>query len=434
LFVIGSNFVTSSIVNFNGTALATGYDSPTILSATVTAADIAVQGTAGITVTTPSNGVPGGGTSGSVTLTILPPETQPVVSSISPTNVTGGGPAFTLTVNGSGFVQSSQVSFNSNNVLTTLVSSTELTALIPASAIAAVGYPNVIVTNTGGLASVPLPLTVISPQPGGGSVTPPSLPAGSNALILNVTGTGFTQGSVVLVNGSPRATTFESSTLLEATLLPSDLAQGGTLNLTVMNPPPGGGTTAVISFTVSDYSVAPPGSTPPVTAGQTAMFALTVSSSHGTFSNPVTFSVSTLPAGATASFAPSTTVTPGATPQTVMLSISTTPHTETSAIYFPRGFHPALPLLWLVGTVFVLAGLWLRVPEGRVQRLAPQLLLAVSMVAAGGLVACGAVGAGNSTPPQVNPATGTPAGTYSIIVTATSGGVTHSTTVTLTVM
>ena len=56
------------------------------------------------------------------------------------------------------------------------------------------------------------------------------------------------------------------------------------------------------------------------------MFALTVSSSHGTFSNPVTFSTSTLPAGATASFAPSATITPGATPQTVMLSIATTPH------------------------------------------------------------------------------------------------------------
>ena len=131
---------------------------------------------------------------------------------------------------------------------TSLVSDTQLTALIPASAIAVVGYPNVVVTNPGGLASVPLPFTVINPPPGGGSVSPPSLPAGSNALTLNVTGTGFTQGSVVLVNGSSRVTTFESSTLLQATLLASDLAQGGTLNLTVMNPPPGGGTTARDQF------------------------------------------------------------------------------------------------------------------------------------------------------------------------------------------
>lgn len=434
LFVIGSNFVTSSVVNFNGAALVTGYSSPTVLSATIPAADIATQGTASISVTTPSNGVPGGGTSGSVALTILPPETQPVVSSISPASATGGGPAFTLTVNGSGFVQGSQVSFNSNNVVTTFVSSTQLTAAIPASAIVVVGYPNVIVTNPGGLASVPLPFTVINPQPGGGSVSPPSLPAGSSALTLNVSGTGFTQGSVVLVNGNSRMTTFVSSTLLQATLLPSDLAQGGTLDITVMNPPPGGGTTPVISFTVADYSVVAPSSTPPVTAGQAAMFALTVSSSHGTFSNPVAFSVSTLPTGATASFSPSATVTPGTTPQTVMLSVYTTPHTETSAIHLPRRFHPGLPLLRLLGMVFVLAGVWLWAAGGRMRRLAPQLLLAMSLLVAGSLVACGAVGAGNSTSPQVNPATGTPAGTYQIVVTAASGGVAHSATVTLTVM
>jgi len=434
LFVIGSNFVTSSVVNFNGAALVTGYSSPTVLSATVPAADIATQGTASISVTTPSNGVPGGGTSGSVTLTILPLETQPVVSSISPTSATGGGPAFTLTVNGSGFVQGSQVSFNANNVATTFVSFTQLTAAIPASAIVVVGYPNVIVTNPGGLSSVPLPFTVINPQPGGGTVFPPSLPAGSNALTLNVSGTGFTQGSVVLVNGNSRATTFVSSTLLQATLLPSDLAQGGTLDITVMNPPPGGGTTAAISFTVADYSVAPPSSTPPVTAGQTAMFALTISSSHGTFSNPVTLSVSTLPTDATASFSPSATLIPGATPQTVMLSVTTMPRTESSAIHLPRGFPPGLQLLCLLSMVFVPAWFWLWASGGRIRRLARQLLLAVSLLAAGGLVACGAVGAGNSTSPQVNPATGTPAGTYQIVVTATSGGVAHSATVTLTVM
>jgi hypothetical protein len=337
-------------------------------------------------------------------------------------------------VNGSGFVQGSQVSFNLNNVPTTFVSSTQLTALIPASAIAVAGYPNVDVMNPGGLVSFTLPFTIVNPPPGGGSVSPPSLPSGSNALTLNVTGTGFTQGSVVLVNGNSRVTAYVSSTSLLATLLPSDLSQGGTLDITVMNPPPGGGTTAVINFTVADYSVAPPATSPPVTAGQTAMFALTVSSSHGTFSNPVTFSVSTLPAGATASFAPSATVTPGATPQTVTLSITTTPHTETSTNYLPRGIRPVLPLLWLVGMAFALAGLWLGAYRGRMQRLTPALLLAVLLVAVGALVACGAVGAGTSTAPHVNPETGTPAGTYQLTVTAASGGVSHTAPVTLTVM
>ncbi len=440
LFVFGSNFVTSSVVNFNGIAQATSYHGPTLMTVEIVTSEIVAQGTASITVTTPSNGVPGGGTSNAVTLTILPPIVPLTVSSISPTSTTAGGPAFPLAVNGSGFVQGSQVSFNLNNASTTFVNSTQLTASIPASAIAIAGSPFVIVTNPNGITSVALTFAVNNPQPSGISVFPQSLPAGSNALTLNVTGTGFEQGSpgsVVLVGGTPRGTTYISSTLLQATLLPSDLAQGGTLDITVMNPPPGGGTAVVISFTVADYRVIPPSSDPPVSAGQTANFVLTVASTDGAFSNLVTFSISPLtplPAGATASFAPSATITPGTTPQIVTLSIKTTPHTAASVINLPHGPYPALMFLCVLNTVFVLAGLSLRVSSGRVQRLVPQLLLALLMVAAVGLVACGAVGGGISSPPQLNPATGTPAGNYTITITATSGGVSHSTTVALTVI
>jgi 6-phosphogluconolactonase (cycloisomerase 2 family) len=437
LFVNGSNFVTSSVVSFNGIPQATSFASPSLITSEITPAQIASQGTASITVTTPTNGVPGGGTSNTVTLTITAPTAHPAIKSISPSSATAGGPAFTLTVNGSGFVQGSQVSFNLNNVSTTLVNSTQLTALIPASAIAIAGNPYVIVSNPDGFASAKVTLPVNNPLPGGGSISPPSLPAGSNALTLNVTGTGFVPGSIVLVNGAQRVTTFESSTLLLAMLLSSDISQGGTLIITVTNPPPGGGTTAAISFTVSDFKVTPPSSTPPIAAGQTATFALTVSSMDGTFSSPVTFGVSQsppLPAGTTASFAPSATITPGATPQPVTLSIATTPHTVSSAINFPWELSPVLQLLFMVGVGLALLGLWLSGCGGRIQRMAPQILLALLIMAAAGLVACGAVGTGPSTPPQVNPSTGTPAGTYPIIVTATSGGVSHSASVTLTVM
>ncbi len=167
LFVNGSNFVTDSVVNFNGTPLGTSFDGPALITAEISNAQIAAQGTASITVTTPSNGVPGGGTSNAITLTIGPPVTQPVVTSISPTSATAGGPAFTLTLNGSGFVLGSQVSFNLNNVSTTFVNTTQLTASIPASAIAIAGNPYVIVTNPDGFTSVQMTFTVNNPQPGG---------------------------------------------------------------------------------------------------------------------------------------------------------------------------------------------------------------------------------------------------------------------------
>ena len=439
LAVMGSNFVTSSVINVNNTGMTTKYLSPTLLETVFSVADIASPGTDNISVTNPSNGVTGGGISNTLTLTILPPNplTQPVVSSISPTSATAGGPQFTLTVNGSGFVSGSIVSFNLNNVATSFVSATQLTASIPMSAIAIAGNPYVIVTNPDGFASVSVTFTINNPQPSGISVFPPSLPAGSNALTLNVTGTGFVNGCVVLVGGASRKTTFESPTSLQALLLPGDLAKGGTLDITVMNPPPGGGTTGVISFIVADYSVTPPSASPPVPAGQTAMFPLTVSPSNGAFSYPVTFSISSstpLPAGTAASFAPSATITPGATPQTVTLSISTTAHTDASVTILPPGLPPGLPSVCFFGVAFALAGLLLRASGNRAPRLAPQLLFAILIVAALGLVACGAVGTGPSSTPQLNPATGTPAGTYSIQIMAVSGGVSHSASVTLTIM
>lgn len=78
----------------------------------------------------------------------------PTVTSISPTSATAGGSAFTLTVNGTNFVSgASTVTWNGSNRTTTFVSSTQLTASIPASDIASAGTANVGVTTTGAAAS-----------------------------------------------------------------------------------------------------------------------------------------------------------------------------------------------------------------------------------------------------------------------------------------
>jgi uncharacterized protein (DUF2141 family) len=102
---------------------------------------------------------------------------QPLV----PTAVAPGGPAFTLTVNGSGFVSGATVHWNGAARTTTFVSSSQLTAAIPASDIA-----------TAGTASI----TVANPAPGGGP---------SNRVFFPVTNTtrdvAF-QGGVTLPGSS----------------------------------------------------------------------------------------------------------------------------------------------------------------------------------------------------------------------------------------
>ena len=432
LLVVGSNFVNNSVVNFNGVGRQTTFISADQLSIAISTGDIAIPGTATITVTNPASGATGAETTNPVTLTILAANIQPVVGALIPASTTAGGASFLLTLTGNNFTANSIVTFNGNMVPSTFSSVTELRANIPASAIAVAGTPLVTVANPGSNPSTVVTFTVNNPVPEESLLSPSSVTAGSATLTLNVTGTNFNASSTVLLNGAVLTTTYMSSTLLQAALPASDLAKGATLNVAVNNPTPGGGTTSVLPFTVADYIVTAPTSSAMVNAGEPAKFSLLVGPSNGTFANPITFNATGLPAYATASFAPSATITPGATSQPVTLTITTTPHTAASAPNFPRGDRPFLLLPALVGLALVLAGIVLRTSGRRMQRLAPRFLLALLLVSAAGLVAC--AGGGGYSTSQPNPATGTPAGTYPIIVTATSGGIAHSTNVTLTVM
>ncbi|MDD1658410.1 MAG: lectin like domain-containing protein, partial [Methanomicrobiales archaeon] len=129
LTVTGSNFVTSSKVRWKGVDRTTTYVSPTQLTASIPAADIATAGSASVTVFNPT---PGGGTSNALTFTINTANNPvPTLASISPSSATAGGSAFTLPVTGTGFVTGSSVRWNGAARTTTYVSSTQLTAAIP---------------------------------------------------------------------------------------------------------------------------------------------------------------------------------------------------------------------------------------------------------------------------------------------------------------
>jgi hypothetical protein len=75
--------------------------------------------------------------------------TVPSIAALSPSSMTAGGPAFTLTVNGTNFGGKAVVNWNSTAQTTTMVSSNQLTVTIPAAAIASSGTAAVTVTNPG---------------------------------------------------------------------------------------------------------------------------------------------------------------------------------------------------------------------------------------------------------------------------------------------
>ncbi len=78
----------------------------------------------------------------------------PTITALSPSSVTAGGAAFTLTIEGSNFIPGSLVRWNGSDRTTTFVSNMHLTAMIPASDIVLAGVAQV---------------TVANPAPGGGT-------------------------------------------------------------------------------------------------------------------------------------------------------------------------------------------------------------------------------------------------------------------------
>lgn len=82
-------------------------------------------------------------------------------------------------------------------------------------------------------------------------VTPSSTFTGSTALNVRVLGSSFTPVSVVQANGQPLATSFVSSAEIDAILPAAQLTTAGTIQLSVLTPHPGGGSSASVAFSVN---------------------------------------------------------------------------------------------------------------------------------------------------------------------------------------
>ena len=131
LTINGTNFVSTSMVTYNGVAHTATFVSSTQLKIMLSAADQATVGTYAVVVTNPA---PGGGASNSVNFTVDSVNNPvPTISSLSPSSVIAGAAAQTLTINGTGFIASSVVTYNGVAHAATFVSSTQLTIMLSAS-------------------------------------------------------------------------------------------------------------------------------------------------------------------------------------------------------------------------------------------------------------------------------------------------------------
>jgi len=185
---------------------------------------------------------------------------MPTVTAIAPDSAQVKSSPLVLTVTGTNFVPGSAMRFGALSLTTTLVSRSRLTATIPASEL-----------DTARSFSV----DVITPTPGGGTSNSktfnvqnlkPTLtgiaPASSARLqTLDVvfTGTNFVPGvsTVGFTDNDVRVNTVtvNSATKLTANLFVTAAAAIGPHNVTVVNPAPGGGVSAVQVFTVGSNPV-----------------------------------------------------------------------------------------------------------------------------------------------------------------------------------
>ena len=178
----------------------------------------------------------------------------PVLTQLLPASAAVGASGFTLSISGSGFIETSQAYWNGAAITTTLVSPTALQAEISASRLAAAGVYSITVQNPlpGGGTSNSLLFSVINPEPVLTQLQPVSVTVGASGFTLGINGSGFIPASQAYWNGAAITTTLVNSTSLQAEVSVSRLTAAGVYSITVQNPLPDGGTSNALLFSVNN--------------------------------------------------------------------------------------------------------------------------------------------------------------------------------------
>jgi hypothetical protein len=236
LTVNGSNFVNGATATFGGVSRTVAFVNSSQVTIAVLASDIASVGSPAVIVTNP---VPGGGASNSVAFSVTAASNPvPVITTLSPTSVSAGSGQFTLTVNGSSFINGSVVQWNGSPRVTAFVNSGQLTATITAADVLTANVDLITVFNPapGGGTSNVVNFFVTTPIPSLSSLVPNSAIAGGPQFTLTVNGGNFINTSEVEWNGSPRTTTFVNAGQLTATITAADILNVGSASVTVFTP------------------------------------------------------------------------------------------------------------------------------------------------------------------------------------------------------
>jgi Domain of unknown function (DUF1929)/IPT/TIG domain len=409
----GTGFQSGATVKIGGTS-ATGVNVASSTSITATTAAHSA-GSSSVVVTNTD------GQSGTLSNGYAYTNPAPTVTSISPTSgTTSGGTPVTIT--GTGFLSGATATFGGTAAAgVTVASSTSITAITPAHA---TGTVSVVITNTdsqSGTLSNGFNYVVVNPAPTVSSISPAS-GTSNGGTAVTITGTGFLSGARVTLGGTAATNvTVQNSTSITAT---SAVHPSGTVDVVVSNTDNQTGSLANgYTYTSSlglELSPGDPNSAT-VNAGQTASYTLALGGAG--MNGSATLSCTGAPKGATCSL-PATQAFSANVLTPFSVTVTTTSRTIAAALHPPAS---APSWSWtLAVTMLGIVGLpGIRVSKRSMRRYLWLMPLALSMF----LASCGGGGSvgGGSTGGTANP-NGTPAGTYTLSVTAisTSGSPTQT--------
>ena len=188
--------------------------------------------------------------SNALTFTVANPTATSITTLTPPSVVLGTTDPIVLKVVGSGYTAQSVVRFNGAALPTTFTSATELSANLPGTAIVDAGRISVTVALGTDVMSLPFAFEIKNPSPTASALNPSSVASGAAATVT-VTGNGFTKGSSVLAGTQAISTTFVSNTTLRAIVPANLLSASGSVQLSVQNGTPGGGTSGNRALAIS---------------------------------------------------------------------------------------------------------------------------------------------------------------------------------------
>jgi hypothetical protein len=206
--VTGANFVSSTVVQVNGSSRSTTFISSTQLLSSLTVADQATAGSLSINAFTPT---PGGGTSSAASIAINNSALGAI--NLSPSTVPAGKTtSTTITATGTGMVPGTGIQVNGSARATTYISANQVSFVLPVSDVSAAGKLNVTDVNPAPNYSVSTvaTLTVATPTatPVLTSLNPTSAILGSPAFSLSALGTGLTSGCTLQWNTTTLTTNY----------------------------------------------------------------------------------------------------------------------------------------------------------------------------------------------------------------------------------